>query len=99
MAYTIGLTRNNKGKSIFLPTDQNLVFRLNWPSYSLLNGVDYATLGDKEEYKLKNTVDRLNVPDANGNIVLNYIDTNGNKVTTLIWCCMSAKSIKSVLNG
>jgi outer membrane protein insertion porin family len=29
MAYTIGLTRNNKGKSIFLPTDQNLVFRLN----------------------------------------------------------------------
>jgi hypothetical protein len=30
--------------------------------------VDYATLGDKEEYKLKNTVDRLNVPDANGNI-------------------------------
>jgi outer membrane protein insertion porin family len=25
-------------------------------------------LGDKEEYKLKNTVDRLNVPDANGNI-------------------------------
>jgi outer membrane protein insertion porin family len=35
--------------------------------YSLLNGVDYATLGDKEE--IQNTVDRLNVPDANGNIV------------------------------
>ena len=85
MAYTIGLTRNNKGVNPIFPTygsEFSVSAKLTLP-YSLLNGVDYATLGDKEEYKLKNTVDRLNVPDANGNIVKigDYIDTNGNKVT------------------
>jgi outer membrane protein insertion porin family len=34
-----------------------------------LNGIDYATLGDKEEYKLKKHCNRQNVPDGNGNIV------------------------------
>jgi outer membrane protein insertion porin family len=85
MAYTIGLTRNNKGVNPIFPTygsEFSLSAKLT-PPYSLFNGVDYATLGDQEEYKLKNTVDRLNVPDANGNIVQigDYIDTNGNKVT------------------
>ncbi|MDD2673495.1 MAG: outer membrane protein assembly factor BamA [Flavobacterium sp.] len=85
LAYTIGLTRNSKGLNPIFPTygsEFSLSAKLT-PPYSLLNGVDYGTLGDQEEYKLKNTVDRQNVPDANGNIVNigDYIDTNGNKVS------------------
>ncbi|MFV8268593.1 outer membrane protein assembly factor BamA [Flavobacterium sp. GT2N3] len=85
MAYTIGLTRSNKGVNPIFPTygsEFSISAKLT-PPYSLLNGVNYSTLGDQEEYKLKNTVDRLNVPDANGNIVQigDYIDTNGNKVS------------------
>ncbi|RTY92970.1 outer membrane protein assembly factor BamA [Flavobacterium sp. RSP46] len=85
LAYTIGLTHTNKGFNPIFPTygsEFSLTAKFT-PPYSLLNGIDYATLGDKEEYKLKNTVDRQNVPDGNGNIVQigDYIDTNGNKVT------------------
>lgn len=83
-AYTVGLTRSNKGVNPIFPTygsEFSISAKLT-PPYSLLNGVNYATLGDQEEYKLKNTVDRQNVPDANGNIVQigDYIDANGNKV-------------------
>jgi outer membrane protein insertion porin family len=83
-AYTVGLTRSNKGVNPIFPTygsEFSISAKLT-PPYSLLNGVNYSTLGDQEEYKLKNTVDRQNVPDANGNIVQigDYIDANGNKV-------------------
>ncbi len=84
-AYTVGLTRSNKGVNPIFPTygsEFSISAKLT-PPYSLLNRINYSTLGDKEEYKLKNTVDRLNVPDANGNIVQigDYIDTDGNKVS------------------
>jgi outer membrane protein insertion porin family len=73
--HTIGLTRNNKGVNQFSTygSEFSVSAKLTLPT----KRVDYATLGDKEEYKLKNTVDRLNVPDANGNIVKigDYIDT------------------------
>ncbi|MFQ3173838.1 MAG: outer membrane protein insertion porin family, partial [Flavobacterium sp.] len=83
-AYTVGLTRNNKGVNPIFPTsgsEFSLSAKLT-PPYSLLNGIDYATLGDKEEYKLKNTVNRSNQVDANGNTVNigDYIDAAGNKV-------------------
>ena len=84
LAYTIGLTRSNKGTNPIFPTygSEFSISAKVTPPYSLMNGIDYATLGDKEEYKLKNTVDRSNVPDANGNTVKigDYIDTAGNKV-------------------
>ncbi len=85
-AYTIGLTRNNKGVNPIFPTygsEFSLSAKLT-PPYSLINGIDYAALGDKEEYKLKNTVDRSNQVDANGNTVSigDYIDAAGNKVFT-----------------
>lgn len=85
LAYTVGLTRSSKGLNPIFPTygsEFSLTAKLT-PPYSLINGTNYATLGDQKEYKLKNTVDRQNVPDANGNIVNigDYIDTNGNKVT------------------
>ncbi|TDE47077.1 outer membrane protein assembly factor BamA [Flavobacterium rhamnosiphilum] len=86
LAYTIGLTRSNKGLNPIFPTygsEFSISAKLT-PPYSLLNGTDYATLGDKEEYKLKNTVDRSNVPDDNGNTVEigDYIDSKGNWVAT-----------------
>jgi outer membrane protein insertion porin family len=84
LAYTIGLTRSNKGTNPIFPTygSEFSISAKVTPPYSLMNGTDYATLGDKEEYKLKNTVDRSNVPDANGNTVKigDYVDAAGNKV-------------------
>lgn len=85
LAYTVALTRNSKGVNPIFPTygsEFSLSAKVT-PPYSLLNGVNYATLGDQEQYKLKNTTDRQNVPDANGNIVAigDYIDEAGNKVT------------------
>ena len=86
LAYTIGLTRSNKGVNPIFPiygSEFSLTGKFTLP-YSLVNGINYATLGDKEEYKLKNTVDRLNIPDANGHIVQigDYTDSNGNWVST-----------------
>jgi outer membrane protein insertion porin family len=85
-AYTVGLTRNNKGVNPIFPTygsEFSLSAKLT-PPYSLLNGINYKTLGDQEQYKLKNTVDRSNQVDANGNTVSigDYIDAVGNKVFT-----------------
>lgn len=84
LAYTIGLTRNSKGVNPIFPT-YGSEFSLSakfTPPYSLLNGTDYATLGDKEEYKLKSKTD---VYDNAGNIIIakgSYLDASGNKVST-----------------
>ncbi|MBC7847366.1 MAG: BamA/TamA family outer membrane protein [Flavobacterium sp.] len=53
LAYTVGFSRSNKGVNPIFPTygaEFSLVGKFTLP-YSLFNGVDYATLGDKEEYK------------------------------------------------
>jgi outer membrane protein insertion porin family len=60
LAYTIELTRDNRYGGFIYPTNGSVFtvsFRTTFP-YSLVNGVDYGSLGDKKEYKLK---------DANGN--------------------------------
>ena len=84
LAYTIGLTRSNKGTNPIFPTygSEFSISAKVTPPYSLMNGINYATLGDQQEYKLKNTVDRSNTPDSNGNTVKigDYIDAAGNKV-------------------
>ena len=57
LAYTIGLSRSSKGVNPIFPTygsEISLSGKFTIP-YSLLNGIDYATLGDKEEYKYKHT--------------------------------------------
>ncbi|MEZ7516224.1 outer membrane protein assembly factor BamA [Flavobacterium frigidarium] len=84
LAYTIGLTRNNKGVNPIFPTygSEFSISAKITPPYSLLNGINYATLGDKEEYKLKSTVDQF---DSNGNITIpkgSYLDASGNRVST-----------------
>lgn len=55
LAYTIGLSRNNKGVNPIYPTsgsEFSVSARLTFP-YSLLNGVDYGNLENEEAYKYK----------------------------------------------
>lgn len=84
LAYTIGLSRSNKGINPIFPiygAEFSITGKFTLP-YSLFNGIDYATLGEKEEYKLRNPTD---VRDANGNIILAkdaYLDASGRQVST-----------------
>lgn len=84
-AYTIGLSRNNKGLNPIFPTygSEFSISAKFTPPYSLFNGVDYGDLENQAEYKLKNT----GAPyyDAVGHYVAtgDFIDgANGNYVET-----------------
>lgn len=53
LAYTVGLSRSNKGTNPIFPmygAEFSLVGKFTLP-YSWFNGIDYATLGDQQEYK------------------------------------------------
>lgn len=54
-AYTIGLTRNNKGLNPIYPTygSEFSVSAKFTPPYSVFNGIDYKNLENKREYKLQ----------------------------------------------
>lgn len=55
LAYTIGISRNNKGTNPIFPTygsEFSLTGKFTFP-YSAFNGIDYKNLGSLEEYKLK----------------------------------------------
>ncbi|AWA28914.1 outer membrane protein assembly factor BamA [Flavobacterium magnum] len=59
LAYTVEVKRNNKGFNPIFPTygsEFSLSFKFT-PPYSLINGIDYGSLGDKQEYKLRNATD------------------------------------------
>lgn len=84
LAYTIGLTRSNKGVNPIFPTygSEFSVSAKITPPYSLFNGIDYSTLGEKEEYKRKTTADQT---DASGQVTIpknSYLDSAGNVVST-----------------
>lgn len=85
LAYTVGLTRSNKGLNPIFPTygSEFSVSAKITPPYSLFNGIDYATLGEKEEYKLRATADS-STPDGNGQMISkgDFLDSSGNKVST-----------------
>ena len=58
-AYTIGLSRNNKGVNPIFPmygSEFNISAKFT-PPYSMFNKVDYANLGNLADYKLTNTTD------------------------------------------
>ncbi|MFB9108821.1 BamA/OMP85 family outer membrane protein [Flavobacterium gyeonganense] len=83
LAYTVGLTRSNKGLNPIFPTygSEFSVSAKVTPPYSLFNGVDYSKLGEKEENKAKSTTTYI----GSDQIVVNpgdYIDSNQNKVST-----------------
>lgn len=57
LAYTVGLSRNNKGVNPIYPTsgsEFSVSAKFTLP-YSLLNGVNYGDLENQKEYKLKYT--------------------------------------------
>jgi len=57
LAYTVGLSRNNKGVNPIYPTtgsEFSVSAKFTLP-YSLFNGIDYANLENQKEFKLKYT--------------------------------------------
>ncbi len=69
LAYTIGLTRNNKGVNPIFPTyGSEFSFSAKvTPPYSLFNGVDYGDLKNQEAYKLKYDPNAgLTIDNSNG---------------------------------
>jgi outer membrane protein insertion porin family len=79
LAYTIGLSREVTKGWTYIPYGSEFSISAKLTAYSLLNGIDYATLGDKEEYKLKILPTDQKV-DANGNTVRWLHRCSGNKV-------------------
>ena len=84
IAYTVGLTRTNKGGSQIFPnsgSEFSIVAKFT-PPYSAWNGVDYKNLENLESNKLRSTIalqaDGNGVPLAIGD----YIDNFGNKAPT-----------------
>ena len=71
LAYTIGITRSNKGVNPIFPmygSEFSLSGKFTLP-YSLIDGINYATLGNQQAYKYQNTG-------------VAYIGTNGIMVNT-----------------
>lgn len=64
LAYTIALSRNNTSVNPIFPmagSEFNISLKLSAP-YSLFNGIDYANLGDDEEYQTTNSQNEI-IPD------------------------------------
>jgi outer membrane protein insertion porin family len=84
LAYTIGLSRNNKGTNPIFPmygSEFSISGKFTLP-YSAFNNIDYANLRNLEEYKRQND-GTTQIPNANGDGFINvgdYIDENGNSV-------------------
>ena len=65
LAFTLGLSRNNKGVNPIFPTygsEFSISAKFTLP-YSLFNGVDYGNLENEEKYKIKY------IPDTGQNVV------------------------------
>ncbi|MFC3334387.1 BamA/OMP85 family outer membrane protein [Flavobacterium palustre] len=69
LAYTVGLSRSNKGVNPIFPTygSEFSISAKFTPPYSLFNGVDYGDLENQEAYKLKYDPDAgLTIDNSNG---------------------------------
>ncbi len=78
LAFSTTLTRDSRGLDPIFPdrgSNFSVSAKFTLP-YSMWNGVDYANLENKEEFKQRNT--NVSQTDANGNLVPIYIDENGN---------------------
>ena len=78
LAFSTTLTRDSRGLDPIFPdrgSNFSVSAKFTLP-YSMWNGVDYANLENKEEFKQRNT--NVSQTDANGNLVPIYIDVNGN---------------------
>ncbi len=77
LAYTVGLTRNNKGVNPIFPTrgsEFSISGKFTIP-YSLFNGIDYADLENQKDYKLRNEKNTFYQLSGEG-----FFDINGNYV-------------------
>lgn len=77
LAFSTTLTRDSRGLDPIFP-DRGSTFSVSAKftlPYSLWNGVDYANLENKEEYKLKNNT--VFPTDANGNVLPVYVNATG----------------------
>ncbi len=91
-AYTIGLSRNNKGLNPIFPTygSEFSVSAKMTPPYSLFNGVDYGNLQNQLEYKKRytGTTEFFGIDNnfiATGDFVkTTTLNINGNTVTGLV---------------
>jgi outer membrane protein insertion porin family len=81
-AYTVGLSRSNKGVNPIFPTygSEFSISAKITPPYSLFNKIDYADLKNQDEYKKKTT----ETTTVNGQTILKgtYLDANNNPVST-----------------
>jgi outer membrane protein insertion porin family len=78
LAFNTTLTRDSRGLDPIFPdrgSNFSVSAKFTLP-YSMWNGVDYANLENKEEFKQRNT--NVSQTDANENLVPIYIDENGN---------------------
>ena len=80
-AYTVGLTRNNKGTNPIFPmygSEFSITAKLT-PPYSLWNNVDYSDLGNQKEYKLRYSGAANTTYDVNGQLIRpgDYIKASG----------------------
>ncbi len=89
LAYTIGLSRNNKGTNPIFPmygSEFSVTAKFS-PPYSLLNGIDYGDLENQEAYKKRSTEDVQAVIGPGGVELYpaihvgDYLDADGHKVT------------------
>ena len=85
LAFNTTLSRDSRGLDPVFPdrgSNFTISAKFSLP-YSLVNGVNYATLKDKEEYKYKNP--NAAYYNTNGNYVPNgaYIDENGDQTFDL----------------
>ena len=77
LAFSSTLTRDSRGLDPIFP-DRGSTFSVSAKfslPYSLFNGIDYANLQNKEEYKLKNNT--VFPTDANGNVLPVYVNATG----------------------
>ena len=91
-AYTVGFTHTNKGSNPIYPTygSEFSISAKVTPPYSLLNGVDYGNLGNKQEYKKRyaagdnyNVTNEQYTPQVGDYIQINYND-NGQATYTKV---------------
>lgn len=81
-AYTVGLTRNNKGINPIFPVygSEFSISAKVTPPYSLFNGIDYKNLENLEAYKVRTTTEQTDPTTGNTIPIGTYLNESGQPV-------------------
>ncbi|WP_333694631.1 BamA/OMP85 family outer membrane protein [Flavobacterium sp.] len=81
-AYTVGLTRNNKGINPIFPVygSEFSISAKVTPPYSLFNGIDYKNLENLEAYKVRTTTEQTDPTTGNIIPIGTYLNESGQPV-------------------